>query len=236
MRDPQPIPEAELVTTARQLRGPILQAIAKAGSCGGALWFRGLASASNWHRRSVGAGQLAEPRLRRSRTTCRQDRTIRGARRGPHLSQPMSVGLARGRPGLCHAHEMAERAWLRGISLPPGTTRISGDDTSGCRGFCARFHPDGELVHFGVYAEGSCATCWALHLEHGGERGSARLAAGSGGTADYEVYCDGAAERFDAWSDNSPNTPIPYQEWVESWIACIGRIDPEVKKKRGRKK
>ena len=32
MRDPKPIPEAELVTTARQLRGPILQAIAKAGS------------------------------------------------------------------------------------------------------------------------------------------------------------------------------------------------------------
>jgi len=32
MRDPKPIPEADLVTTARRLRGAILEAIAKAGS------------------------------------------------------------------------------------------------------------------------------------------------------------------------------------------------------------
>jgi len=88
-------------------------------------------------------------------------------------------------------------------------------------GLAARFHPDGTLAHLGRFRAGSCADAWTLERVAGQARGRATLAHGSGGTADWEVYRDGHADRFDAWSDNTRPHAVPFEVWVRGWIAEI---------------
>jgi hypothetical protein len=85
-------------------------------------------------------------------------------------------------------------------------------------GVAATFHADGQLATL-VRRRGG-APVYTLELDGLGG-GRATMHAGSGGSADWEVYSEGAAERFDAWSDNSRPVPTDYLAWVRSWLARI---------------
>lgn len=104
--------------------------------------------------------------------------------------------------------------WLNTSLLPEGTS------TTENHGLCAGLYSDGQLKRFGHFNQGT-AIGWVLELEQGIEEGKALIEAGSGGTPDYEVYKGGMAERYDAWSDNSPAKPSDFRKWVESWIESI---------------
>jgi hypothetical protein len=80
---------------------------------------------------------------------------------------------------------------------------------------------DGQLLSLGFFEHGQ-PFGWQLMLEHGRAQGRVEIAQGSGGTPDYEVYRNGKAERFDAWSDNERGTPVDYRTWVVYWIRQIG--------------
>jgi hypothetical protein len=88
-------------------------------------------------------------------------------------------------------------------------------------GLVARCYDDGQLEFLGFYRNGSCDRGWVLKLEHGIEKGLARLVQGSGGSADFEIYQNGHCEMFDAWSDYSQPRPMDYEVWVRYWIKRI---------------
>ncbi|MBM4391390.1 MAG: hypothetical protein FJ090_09740 [Deltaproteobacteria bacterium] len=113
------------------------------------------------------------------------------------------------------------REWLNSTVLPEGAQWACKE------GLYAELHDDGQLLHLGYYEDGACDDCWALYLEHGVEKGKARLRNGSGGSADYEIYSKGSAELFDAWSDNSPVRPMSYEKWVRDWVARIAKISSQ---------
>lgn len=92
------------------------------------------------------------------------------------------------------------------LRLPDGTL-VAAMLPAGATGLYAITHADGTLARLGRQANGS-DTGWQLHLYAGEARGRAVLRAGSGGSADVEVYQDGESERYDAWSDNSRPTPV----------------------------
>lgn len=51
--------------------------------------------------------------------------------------------------------------------------------------------------------------------------GAAIWPEGSGGTPDHEVYRDGAAERFDAWSDGARPHRQPFARWAEAQARAV---------------
>lgn len=106
-------------------------------------------------------------------------------------------------------------SWLNKTLLPEGTSLYAKEN------LYAEFYDDGQLKHLGVYLNGDCKDQYALYLKHGIEEGKAVLANGSGGTADSNIYTNGTAEQFDAWSDNSPARPIAFDAWVKQWIDSL---------------
>ena len=109
-------------------------------------------------------------------------------------------------------HELQDLA--AALGFPEGLWHDSGD------GLLARFD-GGQLV----------ALCWrqddapdgspTLELDPAARAGRLTWPSGSGGTADYEVYADGAWERFDAWSDSARPRPAPWPEWVRSSVTVV---------------
>ncbi len=88
-------------------------------------------------------------------------------------------------------------------------------------GHYAEFYQGGQLKHLGYYKHGSCADAWALNLEEGIEQGKVIRENGYQGSAEWESYRDGASDQFDAWSDNTKPTPMPFEVWVKHWIEKI---------------
>ncbi len=107
------------------------------------------------------------------------------------------------------------------LSLPKDVLILPHDAPAPQEGLVARCYDDGQLEFLGFYRNGSCDRGWVLKLEHGIEKGVARLAQGSGGSADFEIYQNGHCEMFDAWSDYSQPRPMDYEVWVRSWIKRI---------------
>lgn len=83
-------------------------------------------------------------------------------------------------------------------------------------GLRARFHDDGQLHELELYRRGVCLM--TLKLEPGEAAGRATTHQGSGGSADWTTYENGAYENFDAWSDNSRPCPCDWETWVRSEI------------------
>ena len=105
--------------------------------------------------------------------------------------------------------------WLNSSLLPKWTS------VAEKAGLYAEFFADGQLKHLGIYQNGSSDEHWTIGLEHAKEKGRAECVNGSGGTIDSNVYVNGKAEQFDAWSDNSLARPVPFRDWAEQWIKHI---------------
>lgn len=116
--------------------------------------------------------------------------------------------------------------------LPAGT-RVVTELPEGGSGLVALTSAEGLLLRFGRRSDGKDAG-WQLVLVEGAQAGSAVLQQGSGGTPDHERYVDGEWERFDAWSDNSRPTAVPWLPWLAGWVAFIGR--PPVRFASGRRR
>ncbi len=107
--------------------------------------------------------------------------------------------------------------WLNKTLVPGGTS------FSKREGLFADFYEDGQLKHLGIYQNGTCEDYYALNLKHGVEEGKAELVNGSGGTSDYNIYKNGTAEQFDAWSDNSRARAIGFRDWVTTWVDALAK-------------
>lgn len=107
------------------------------------------------------------------------------------------------------------------LQLPVGAN-VATELPADADGLLAIVGPDGLLVSFGRRTQGA-EDGWQLRLEPQSETARAVLTRGSGGSADCESYQDGCSERFDAWSDNSRPSPVPWRRWLSEWIEAIGK-------------
>jgi hypothetical protein len=111
---------------------------------------------------------------------------------------------------------------LRDALGVPDNTTICAELPPNETGLFAVTHADGALARFVRLGDGAIVG-WQLQLDPGVASGRAVLEAGSGGSADFEVYRNGTYERFDAWSDNSSARRKPWGQWLNEWVAAIAK-------------
>ena len=83
------------------------------------------------------------------------------------------------------------------------------------------YHSNGSIKE--IARKKSPSDHWKIVFNENSHEAQAVLENGSGGSADWETYSNGKAERYDAWSDNSKAKKIDFQLWSKQWAAIIAR-------------
>ena len=96
---------------------------------------------------------------------------------------------------------------MRALGFPAGLWARAGE------GLLAHFDARDRLVAM-YWIRDNAPVGQNLELDDLCERGEMRWPNGSGGSADSEIYEDGHWERFDAWSDGSRPSAMPWSDWV----------------------
>ena len=73
----------------------------------------------------------------------------------------------------------------------------------------------------GIYQNKSFDNFWTLLLDEVLEEGKAHFENAYSGSSFFEIYKDGAWERFDIWSDNTAPEKMNYIDWIKKWIETI---------------